>query len=120
MGSRFEISAVSEREELNWEAINAAIQEINRIEDLISSWKDGSETSEINRNAGLKPVAVSRELFGLISRAQKVSELTQGAFDISFASMDKIWTFKGDTIAMPDSINCGNGCAIYQLQKYIA
>lgn len=101
MGSRFEITAVADNDALAWEAINAGIAEIERIEKIISSWDANSQTSEINRMAGVRPVAVDRELYDLIYRAKKISALTGGAFDISFASMDRIWHFDGSMTAMP-------------------
>ncbi|RMG84015.1 MAG: FAD:protein FMN transferase [Bacteroidetes bacterium] len=101
MGSRFEITAVAEREQQAWDAINAGIQEIQSIEKIISSWDENSQTSAINRMAGIRPVKVDKALFDLIYRAKKVSALTGGAFDISYASMDKIWHFDGSMKAMP-------------------
>lgn len=104
MGSRFSISIVGSSPELAGQQIDAAIAEIQRIEHLISSWDDNSQTSEINRQAGIRPVKVDVELLGLIKRAQKVSELTQGAFDITFGSIDKkIWHFDGTMTELPDS-----------------
>lgn len=93
MGCRFVFRVVAENETIAWEAINAGIAEITRIENLISSWDPSSQTSEINRNAGIQFVKVEDELFNLIQRSLKISELTNGAFDISFASMDRIYTF---------------------------
>ena len=101
MGSRFEISAVAQEEQIAWEAIHAGIKEIQRVEQLISSWDSTSQTSAINRQAGLQAVKVDRELFDLIYRAKKVAKLTQGAFDISYASMDQLWKFDGSMKAMP-------------------
>jgi thiamine biosynthesis lipoprotein len=101
MGSRFEITVVANHTEQANEYIEMAIAEITRIERLISSWDDQSQTSAINRNAGIKPVKVNRELFDLIARAINISKLTDGAFDISYASMDKIWKFDGSMLEMP-------------------
>jgi thiamine biosynthesis lipoprotein len=101
MGSRFEITAISEDEALAWKGINAAVYEITRIEKLISSWDSNSQTSEVNRKAGIKAVKVDRELYDLIKRAKKISTLTNGAFDISYASMDKIWRFDGSVTTLP-------------------
>ncbi|NNK18128.1 MAG: FAD:protein FMN transferase, partial [Maribacter sp.] len=95
MGSRFDITVVAINEEIGYIHIDEAISEITRIEKLISSWNPDSETSLINKNAGIEPVKVSFELFRLIERAKKISEITEGAFDISYASMDKIWKFDG-------------------------
>ncbi len=103
MGSRFELVAVHKNELIRHEAIEAAIMEIRRIENLISSWDPNSATSLINRNAGIKPVQIPLELFNLIERANKVSKLTDGAFDISFSSIDPVWIFDGKTMDPPDS-----------------
>jgi len=62
---------------------------------LISSWDQKSQTSEVNRNAGIRPVQVDAELLQLIERSIGISKLTDGAFDISYASMDRIWKFDG-------------------------
>ncbi len=101
MGSRFDITVVAEDSIQGNRFIDDAVKEITRIERVISSWDPNSETSDINRNAGLKPVQVSTELFDLIDRALKISKLTEGAFDISFASMDKLWKFDGSMTEMP-------------------
>lgn len=101
MGSRFDITVVAENEEQGKAYVDTAIAEISRIEKLISSWHPNTQTSEINRNAGIKPVKVDKELFDLIQRAISISKLTDGAFDISYASMDKVWKFDGSMSEMP-------------------
>ncbi|MBU2940189.1 FAD:protein FMN transferase [Lacinutrix sp. C3R15] len=103
MGSRFDISVVATSKTEGDAFIAIAIQEITRIEKLISSWDANSQTSLINNQAGIKPVKVDLELFQLIERALKISKLTNGAFDISYASMDEIWKFDGSMTAMPSS-----------------
>ena len=101
MGSRFEITVVANDSTQAYKYIDTAAAEITRIEKLISSWDANSQTSEINRNAGIKPIKVNDELFQLIKRAKKISKLTNGAFDISYASMDKVWFFDGSMTEMP-------------------
>ena len=101
MGSDFEITVVAITQLEADKQIAIAIGEISRIEALISSWKTTSETSNINKNAGVSPVKVSKELFNLIQRALKISNLTDGAFDISYASMDKLWKYDGSMTQMP-------------------
>lgn len=103
MGSRFEISVVANSKAEGERYIDLAVGEIVRIEKLISSWDPNSQTSLINKNSGLKPVKVDKELFDLIQRAIKVSELTKGAFDISYASMDKVWKFDGSMTKKPSA-----------------
>lgn len=101
MGSRFEIAVVADSKEKGENYIDLAINEISRIEKLISSWDPNSQTSLINKNAGSKPVKVDEELFNLIERSIKISKITDGAFDISYASMDRIWKFDGSMTEMP-------------------
>ena len=101
MGTDFEISVVAPTQEIGYINIDEAVSEIKRIEAMISSWDENSETSKVNRNAGKQPVKVSRELFELGERAKKISEVTDGAFDISYASMDNIWAFDGTMRHMP-------------------
>lgn len=101
MGGRFDFTVVSVDEELGYINIQEAVGEIKRIEKLISSWDADSETSAINRNAGIKPVKVSLELFKLIERSKQISEITNGAFDITFAGLDVIWKFDGTMTQMP-------------------
>jgi thiamine biosynthesis lipoprotein len=101
MGTRFEITAVASSQPIAKEAVMAGISEIERIESMISSWQSDSETSMINENAGNQAVKVSDELFQLIKRSIKVSEITNGAFDISFASIGKLYVFDGEEHELP-------------------
>ncbi len=101
MGSRFEITVVTPDKAQADAWTDMAIGEITRIEKMISSWDPASETSEVNRQAGIRPVRVSPELFELIRRSIGLSRLTDGAFDISYASMDRVWKFDGTMTEMP-------------------
>lgn len=101
MGSRFDITVVANDEAQGNAYIDTAVTEISRIEKLISSWDEHSQTSAINNNAGIQPVQVDPELFQLIQRALGISKLTDGAFDISYAAMDRIWKFNGSMTVMP-------------------
>ena len=103
MGSRFELTVVLDDADQAKKAIDDAYQEIDRLEALISSWKEGSQTSTINRRAGIEAVVVDEELFELTRRALRVSEWTDGAFDISFAGMQGLWQFKGENQAPPEA-----------------
>lgn len=103
MGNQFEISVVATNEDWATVRINAAIAEIKRIEALLTTYKDTSETNLINRNAGIAPVKISKETFGLIERSIRISNLTQGAFDITYGSIDKsLWNFDTHMQALPD------------------
>lgn len=108
MGSDFQITIV-EKDKLRAEfLINLCVSEITRIENLISSWRKNSETSLINSNAGIKPVKVKKELFDLISRSIKISEITQGSFDITYASLDEVWYFDRKMLSLPTKTDISN------------
>mgnify|MGYP006089457335 FL=1 len=108
MGSRFDITVVASNEKEGNEYIDSAIFEIARIEKLISSWDVNSETSLINKLSGIKPIKVDKELFDLIERSIAISTLTNGAFDISYASMDRIWKYDGSMREMPSEEKISN------------
>ncbi|MCR8561115.1 FAD:protein FMN transferase [Mucilaginibacter sp. BJC16-A38] len=103
MGNRFEISVVAESEQWAAEKIEASVDEIKRIERLLTTFSDDSETNQVNANAGIAPVKVSRETFELIKRSIVISKVTQGAFDITYGSLDKrLWNFDKDMTSLPD------------------
>jgi len=103
MGNRFEISVVEEDNLLAQQHIDAAIHEIRRIEKLLTTFSDESQTNLINRNAGIQPVKVDEEVFNLIDRSLKISLLTQGSFDITYGSIDKrLWNFDVNMKDLPD------------------
>ncbi len=102
MGTRFKLQAICSTKQEARLAVQSGVAEIQRIEKLISSHRDDSQTALINKNAGIKPVQVDAELFGLINRSKKVSELTKGAFDISFSPLMKVWKYDSLTIKMPN------------------
>ena len=101
LGSPLEITVVAKDTIQGNQYIDLAITEVKRIEYLISDWIPSTQISQVNKNAGSKPVKVDKEVFDLVGRAIKVSQITSGAFDISYASMDKIWKFDGSMKAMP-------------------
>ncbi|MGC4104002.1 FAD:protein FMN transferase [Ferruginibacter sp.] len=101
MGSRFDITIVAGDSATAQHYIDTVIAEVSRIEYLISDWKPESQVSAVNRNAGIAPVKVDREVFELTQRALHFSHITHGAFDISFAAMDRIWKFDGSMTKMP-------------------
>ncbi len=103
MGNRFEISVVAEDKAWAVVRIDDAIAEIQRIEALFTTFKEESQTNQINAQAGITPVKVDREVFELIKRSLRISRLTQGAFDITYGSIDKsLWNFDTQITSLPD------------------
>ena len=103
MGNRFEITVVGAIADWANQQIDAAVTEIRRIEELLSTFKETSETNRINQQAGIRPVKVSDEVLDLIARSLKISAITQGAFDISYGSIDqRLWNFDQTMTSLPD------------------
>lgn len=103
MGNRFEFTVIAANEQDGNVAINTAIAEAQRIENLLTTFSDLSQTSLINAHAGLSPVKVEEEVINLIERSIRVSEITDGAFDITYGSIDKrLWNFDPDMTSLPD------------------
>nr|WP_255444142.1 FAD:protein FMN transferase [Robiginitalea sp. SC105] len=102
MGTQVTVTVTAENEEIGFIHIEEALAEIRAVEKRISSWDPDSETSAINAQAGIRPVPISRELFSLLSRAVQISELTSGAFDITYAALDTLWRIDGSMAQIPD------------------
>ena len=104
MGNRFELSVVDDNEEEAFQKIALAVCEIQRIEKLLTTFSEDSQTNQVNRQAGIAPVKVDREVFDLVQRSKRISDITQGAFDISYGSADKkLWNFDLQMTSLPDA-----------------
>lgn len=118
MGNHFEITVVSAIEEFADYCIEQAVREISRIEKLLTTFNDQSQTAAINRHAGIKPVEVDKEVFDLVARSQSISALTQGAFDISYGSVDKaFWNFDTSMARLPDRATARNAVQLINYRK---
>lgn len=103
MGNRFEITVVHEDPAYAQQCIEAAITEISRIEKILTTFNENSQVNQVNSMAGIIPVKVDRELVELVKRSIVISGLTQGAFDITYGSLDKrFWNFDKDMRSLPD------------------
>jgi thiamine biosynthesis lipoprotein len=104
MGNRFDLGVVANSQKEAEQAIEKAIGEIKRIENLVTTFRGDSQTNLINQNAGIKPVEVDEEVYALIERAQRISGLTQGAFDLTYGSLDKsLWNFDQKMTQLPSA-----------------
>lgn len=88
MGSSFEFTLVHQDSHMADSLLNECIKEVQRIEGLISEWDANSEVSKLNQAAGGSSVTVSKEVYQLIDRSLTLSEITDGAFDISFRGIN--------------------------------
>lgn len=101
MGSNFEITIYASTDSLIDLGIKTAMDEAERVELIFSEYIPTSEASMVNTNAGIKPVKVSSEFFDLTKRCIKISDLTDGAFDISWCGASKLWHFDNTLTKVP-------------------
>ena len=71
----------------------AALDEVDRIDALMSNYKPESPLSQINREAGEHSVLVEPELFSFLEHCVRYSQQSQGAFDITVCPLMKAWGF---------------------------
>jgi thiamine biosynthesis lipoprotein len=94
MGTEVSVYLWSDDNDTGLAAIESVFQEADRIDRLMSTYKDDSEISKINRNAALGPVRSGEELYDLIARSLEISTLTQGSFDITYESIGQHYDFR--------------------------
>ncbi|TAE60750.1 MAG: FAD:protein FMN transferase [Bacteroidetes bacterium] len=102
MGCAFELLVVDQTESSAQAHLDAAEAEMRRSEALLTEFDERSQTSRINQMAGIAPVRVDSEVYELIRRAVHLSQLTQGAFDITAGSLRKLYDFRKGVQALPD------------------
>jgi thiamine biosynthesis lipoprotein len=94
MGTRCAVELWSDDQAKGEAAITSVFDDMKRIDRLMSTWKEDTEISKVNREGATHPVKISLELFKLLQTSVKYSELTHGAFDITYASVGYLYDFK--------------------------
>ncbi len=102
MGSAFEIIVVENDTSIAKKLLEEAVEEIKRIEFLLTEYSETSVTHSINIKAGIHPVQVPEEVYQLLKRTQNISAITQGAFDITVSPLKKLYNFKHADFIFPD------------------
>lgn len=94
MGTRITVELWAQTRDQGDAAIDAVLAEMRRVDREMSTYKPDSEVSRVNAEAARHPVRISRELFDLLMQAQEYSRLTDGAFDITYASVGYLYDFR--------------------------
>jgi FAD:protein FMN transferase len=94
MGTRITVELWSEDPAKADKAIDAVLDEMRHIDETMSTYKPTSEVSQVNAHAAEAPMHISKELFDLLTTALKYSEITDGAFDITYASVGYLYDFR--------------------------
>ncbi len=103
MGATFSIVLYGSDQVSMNQAIDAAFDEAHRVDELLSNYKPSSEWSRINREAATHPVAVSPELFQLLSDCLEYSRASEGTFDLTVGPLMRVWGFFGGTRHVPSA-----------------
>jgi thiamine biosynthesis lipoprotein len=120
MGNAFGFSVVHEDESWARDRIAEAIAEVRRIEQTLTTFSDTSVTNRINAMAGIAPIQVDSEVFDLIERSLRISSLTQGAFDITYGSIDKrFWNFDREMKSLPDRETARNAVRLINFRNVL-
>lgn len=116
MGTVFEIAAYAESSEKASAAIDNAMAEIVRIDDLMSNYKPDSALSTLNRSAHFQTQRVPPDLYRAIERAVQFSKISNGKFDITVAPLVNLWkaALAGDSIPTPEQRQKAEDCVGYK------
>jgi thiamine biosynthesis lipoprotein ApbE len=93
MGTFAEVSVYSDDEKIAGKAIEASLDEMERMDRIMSNYKDDSELSQVNKNAAKSPVPCGRELLEVLEHSLHYSELSDGAFDVTVSPVIAAWGF---------------------------
>ena len=96
MGTLLRVGVWTADEAKGNDAIEHVFREFDRLEALLSNWKNDSDVTRMNNSAGIAPVKVSQDTIAVLRIARDVSELTRGKFDITFGVLTDIWRFDHD------------------------
>ena len=94
MGTRITVELWAEDPAKADQAIDAVLAEMRHIDDSMSTYKPTSEVSQVNDKAANEPMHISKELFDLLTTAKEYSVITDGAFDITYASVGYLYDFR--------------------------
>jgi thiamine biosynthesis lipoprotein len=94
MGTRITVELWSDDKDKAEQAIDAVLDELRHIDESMSTYKPTSEVSQVNAHAAAGPMHISKELFDLLVTAKEYSVLTDGAFDITYASVGYLYDFR--------------------------
>lgn len=103
MGSDFELLVVEDDKTKADKLLKSGIEEIKRIENLLSEFLPDSVTSRLNNNVWTEPLTIDNECFDLIQRCQQISKLSRGCFDISVSPLKKLFSFNNTRFEMPST-----------------
>ncbi len=114
MGTAIKVELWAEDRRAGESAAAAVMDEMHRVDRLMSPHKPASELCRINREAARQPVALSEEMVRLLDRALAFSRLTRGAFDISYAAVGRLYDYRRRVRPTPAQLDAARACVGWQ------
>lgn len=96
MGTELHLTAWTDDEAGAVGAFDAVFAEFDRLDALMSVWREGSDVRRLNAAAGQQPVQVSGDVLAVLHDARQISEWTGGKFDVTFGALSDLWRFDHD------------------------
>ena len=120
MGTRITVELWADDKDKAEQAIDAVLDEMRHIDDSMSTYKPSSEVSQVNNKAADGPMRISKELFDLLVTAKEYSVITDGAFDITYASVGYLNDFRARRRPTEQQIKAALPAVNYRLVQFDA
>lgn len=114
MGTRVSVELWHDDTAAGEALVERVLDEYRRVDSVMSTYRDDSAVSRVNRDAAAAPVRVSAELFGLVGRALELSEASGGAFDITYDSVGRLYDFRAGQRPDAAEIDASLGAVDYR------
>src|SRR3989304_1915111 len=118
MGTVVEVIVISDKEDVARKSIADAFSAMERVDRLMSNFKEDSDISRINRGAGIEDVAVDKDVIEVIKKSIYYSEISNGAFDITIGGVEELYKFE-DKGRMPEKGKFKNSVSLVGYKNII-
>src|SRR3972149_3192445 len=118
MGTVVEVIVIADNESVARKSIAEAFSAMERVDRLMSNFKEDSDISRINKGAGSKAVAVDSDVVEVIKKSIYYSEISDGAFDITIGGVEELYKFE-DKGRMPEKGKFKNSVSLVGYKNII-
>ncbi len=119
MGTQFRIIVHAPDEAAAQTAMKAAFARIAELDGIMSDYRPASELMRLCQKAGGEPIPVSDDLFTVLAKAQEVSRLSDGAFDVTIGPVVRLWRLARRTQRLPDAEKLAHARALVGYDRMV-
>ncbi len=117
MGTLFTITFYAPTEKVGKDAAKDAFARVEELNRIMSDYQEDSELMKLCRKAGMGPVPVSDDLLKVLETAQRIAELSDGAFDVSISPVVRLWRKARKTHVLPSKKEIDKALALVDWRK---